>query len=251
MTDTAPAPAVHPLDKRKGERPFMHRALLLWAMMDDRARSYRAVGNAMSRGDSTIREWRKKHDWIERVDSIGGAAQAAAIARYRDGYMHRYGQRELASVEKRMSVPVLASEPTPVEGGSEGQRLAEQHALERDDVRRMVSRHVQLLDAAIGTIVEPLKKGKVKITLRDLPAFIKFRTELADRLTPDVPKDSGFRVVESSRVQLAKESGGDVVEAMYEDAQELVAILGAITTRKEVAESAGEVVEIEPVEETA
>jgi hypothetical protein len=245
MPGDKPEKSKHPLDSRKGEKSFMHRAFMLWAMQDERCRSGHSVANAMSRGESTVRGWKKKYDWEERVDEAGPAVQQQAIQRYRTRYMHRYGNRELMHVEKRMSVPVLPDEPAPTEDGdSEGQKLADQHALDRDENRRAASRHLKIVDAAIGTIIGPLKEGKLKLTLRDLPHFIKLRQEMADRLAPPVTKDARGVLIESARVQIAKASGGDVVEAMYEDAQELVAILGAMSAKNQPSQ-AGEVIELD------
>ena len=41
-------------------------------------------------------------------------------------------------------------------------------------------------------------------------------------------------MIESARVRYAKQTGGDIVEAMFEDAQELVAILGALAIKGRV-----------------
>ena len=44
-------------------------------------------------------------------------------------------------------------------------------------------------------------------------------------------QEGGRLVAESVRVKDAKASGGDIVEAMYEDAQEIAALLGALRMR--------------------
>ena len=248
------APSDSPLAKRKrtadwsGEKPHEHRSLLLWAMQDEQKRSYRCVASSMSRSDSTVRGWAKKHSWTDRAAMLGDTAQAIAIRLYRTLYLSRYGQREVASVETNMSVPFLATEVAPVDGVGGGKKLEQQHTLDRDQNQRTAKRHLGLLDAAIGTLARDITNGKAKLNMRDLPHFLRARYDLADVLLPTAAANTQG-VVTSVRVRMATASGSSRVRAMYEDSQEVTAILGALVTREEVAaeglNDGGEVVELQ------
>ena len=85
-----------------------------------------------------------------------------------------------------------------------------------------------LLDASIAYIAQGLKEGDIKRQLRDLPILIGLRNEL---LELDNKNTKAAIVYESIRVKEAKDTGGDVVEAMYEDAKELQIILSALRNK--------------------
>jgi hypothetical protein len=46
--------------------------------------------------------------------------------------------------------------------------------------------------------------------------------------------NNGLAMVESARMRIAKSTGGDIVHAMHEDAQELCAILGALAQKSDI-----------------
>jgi nitrate reductase beta subunit len=82
-----------------------------------------------------------------------------------------------------------------------------------------------LLDAAIGYIAQGLKAGDMKRQIRDLPTLIALRNQLSD---VSVGGNKNTVVYESVRVKEAKDQGEDIIDAMYEDARELTAILGSL-----------------------
>ncbi|NRA04345.1 MAG: hypothetical protein HRU00_17290 [Myxococcales bacterium] len=235
--------------KHPGERAHEHRALLLWAMQDEGKRSYRVAAAAVHRSDSTIRSWKKRNDWISRVEELGGTAQAIAMRVYRTKYLGRWGQREVAAVEANMSVPFLPNEVAP-KPGRQGQaaKTVKRHLLERDDNQVTAHRHLGLLDAAIGTLAQKVAKGEATLSMRDLPGFLRARNELADILLPPAQTAMGGGIVETVRVRMAKQANTSTVTAMYEDTLELSAILGALVTREQVDQDGlhqgGEVVEL-------
>ena len=100
----------------------------------------------------------------------------------------------------------------------------------------------------IGTFVKQLQSGKVKVGVREVAHVIRLRHELADIIhgTGDTAQPA---VAESARVRIARTNGSDVVEAMHQDAQELVAIFGALIGRRDNQEPAGEVVDLEAAKE--
>ena len=69
--------------------------------------------------------------------------------------------------------------------------------------------------------------------MRDVPALLECRRQLVDVIGGTHDTKQGA-IIESARVSYAKETGGDVVAAMHEDAMELVALLGAIRSSENV-----------------
>ena len=81
---------------------------------------------------------------------------------------------------------------------------------------------MMILDAAIGYVAQGIKDQSIKRNIRDLPVLIGLRNELAGDSSKS---NNGAVLVESLRVRDAKAKGTNVIEAMYEDAQELTLIL--------------------------
>ena len=111
-----------------------------------------------------------------------------------------------------------------------------------------------LLDAAIGYIAQGLKDGDMKRQIRDLPTLINLRNQIAEIGTKS--KNANTVVYESVRVKTAKDTGGDIIEAMYEDAKELTAILGSLkgqgaheSVHKKGGQNSGEVLKLVPHED--
>jgi len=67
--------------------------------------------------------------------------------------------------------------------------------------------------------------------MRDLPALLKVRDEMTDSTAV---ANNNTILVESVRVRQAKLQGTDLLEAMYEDSQEIMAILGALVTANQL-----------------
>ena len=83
-------------------------------------------------------------------------------------------------------------------------------------------KHIMLIDAAIGYVAQGIKDGDIRRSLKDIPLLISLRGELTGE---NKEKQSGGMVKDSLRVAEAKANNGNIVEAMYEDAVELKAIL--------------------------
>ncbi len=238
------------LDRWPGVRLLVHRALLLHAMQSPDMRSGRATSKAIGRVESTIREWRRKYAWDARI-AASPDHDRVALDMYRHTYMKEYGAIELPFVAERMR-QAFGGE---VHGGTEAARALQESAEARRNAlpkalrvvesavagemakfkaeeRTSAKRHLLLVDASLGLIAQRLKGKDIKVSLRDIPVLLECRQRLAH--TIQGVQDGGHgAVVESSRVKHAKATGGDVVDAMYDDAEELVAILGVLRTRRD------------------
>ena len=78
-------------------------------------------------------------------------------------------------------------------------------------------------------MAQGIKTGDVRRSLRDIPLLMQLRADLTGENKTD--STSSGVILESVRVRDAKKNGEDVVEALYEDATELAAILQALSVR--------------------
>ena len=65
------------LAKRPNEREICHRALLLYTMQAEEARSFRSTAKAIGRSDTGVKIWRKKHNWNQRIADTDNECQQA------------------------------------------------------------------------------------------------------------------------------------------------------------------------------
>lgn len=239
---------VDPLGRAEGENNRQHRGFLLWVAQDPLMRSYNLTAKALSCSDSTVRNWSKRHAWEERVEKAGTGAQAAAIGRYRNVYLRQKGPLELEVVRHAISLPLVPGEPVRVaasehirsgridmetgerkKGNPNGNPAGNKN---RDDAKDAAKKTVVLIDAALATFARQLKDGEVKVRPRDVIVLANARRHFIqeiDHLEGNSPTSSGpVEVPESFRVRAARKSGGDIAEAMLEDAEELRVILMAV-----------------------
>jgi len=217
-----------PLGRRDREGERAHRAFLLYAMQDPERRSSSAAGRGVSRAESTTREWRRRWSWEDRISALGEAADVKAATAYREWYYPRFRLREIVEVEDRLAAPFRPESvvsPTVAAEVREAARGDTQREAAADARKRSRRRHMALIDGALGLVAKRVAAGEVRVTLRDIPTLLDLRERLED---PHAGTGGGGVVIESVRVRVARDSGGDVIEAMHEDALELVAILGAI-----------------------
>lgn len=235
------------LARDSAERRDHHRALLLWVMQTPSLRSQRAVARSMGKADGTIRLWRQGGHWKERAESAGEHADQVALDLYRTEYMAEFGEIEIPHVAKGVvrSIGDLNMKD-PLAAATEMVRQNVRHAVnntlaevnqataqavrERQaDNKTVAKRHVRLVDGALGYIAKKLKDKDIKVSVRDIPMLLECRDRLSHLVEGHSAGDGV--VVESARVKHAKETGGDLLNAMYEDAEECVLILGALRTR--------------------
>jgi len=238
------------LERWTGERRECHRAMLLWAMQNPADRSLRAVGRAMGRSDGGMRNWQRSQCWKHRVAAYNEDADQVALDVYRREYMKDFGSLELPHVAHAVVVPLGTDLNSPAAKAAHASAIHVKSALDRAthaveqataqvvrehraDEADMTKRHIHLVDASLGLIARKLKADEIRVGVRDIPVLLECRDKLV-RAVSGAQNGAAGPVVESARVAHAKASGGDVVCAMYEDAEELVVILGALRQRQQV-----------------
>jgi len=213
------------LHRRQGEPERAHRAFLLWTMQAKMNRNKRAVSRAIKKSHTTISNYLTKFEWELRVTSLSDESEAQQL--YRSLYMSKFAMTEISAVQKYIATPLSTSGTLDRSIGESVQKAVKDTSAKDGTVheKEVQRKHIMLLDAAIGYIAQGLKAGDMKRQIRDLPVLIQLRKQIAE--VENSARASGI-VYESIRVKEAKESGENVVEAMYEDAKELAAILGSL-----------------------
>lgn len=196
-------------------------------MQTPNRRNKRAVSRCVNRSHSTIREFSIRWKWDERVGHLTADAECQAL--YRELYFEVYGMNEIAHIQKNIASAVSVVGTSPRSVTEAVQKTIAKTNKAKDQVSADVKKkHLMLIDAAIGYIAQGIKEGDIRRTLRDLPTLLNLRNELMET---NKKQEGGRLIAESVRVKDAKASGGDIVEAMYEDAQEIAALLGALRMR--------------------
>lgn len=123
-------------------------------------------------------------------------------------------------------------------------------AIARRRAHRLTVReaYARVANDALGHIATAIASGKARVAVSDLPSLYRFQRELeADedtaRLAADEVRSSGPTISESFRVKRARSTGGDVIEAVWEDLQEVGTIVSALRT----ARAAGRDVSVETI----
>lgn len=236
------------IEKWKGEQAHVHRAMLLWMMQRPGShpalsRSLRATARAVGRSEGCIRDWSRTHKWEERSRSVPDC-EAEAVALYRQLYLQDYGEAELPEIASRVVVPMhpdnsadqAISQAKQVSTAAQRveqavlQDVAERRKVERQKVERFRG----LVDAALGETARLLTERKLSLTARDIPSLLNARQGLTDWLNANDDRHiEGQKVVESARVKHAKDVGGDVLEAVWEDVHEIRTILAVLRTKRD------------------
>lgn len=230
MSNKSTKKTTSPLARLKKESEIAHQSFLLWAMQLPEKRNLRLASRAVNRSEGTLREFKKRWDWIERAKNITSDTEAQAL--YRKIYVKKFGTVALEMIEHNIATPISKIGTIPKSVAEIVQKTikvqkAEEKKENPEDVMR--KKHVGLIDAAIGYIAAGLRDGDVKVNLRDIPLLIQTRNML---LQLDEKNQAPQLILESVRVRQAKETGGDMIEAMIEDAEELSLILKSLRLAK-------------------
>ena len=216
--------------RRKKESEIAHRSFLLWAMQMPNKRNVRLTARASNRSEATLRDFKRRWEWVERASDLTSDVEAQTM--YRKLYVSKVGTKEVEVVEKNIATPIskIGTVPRSVaQIVDKTIKHQERELKKKDPEEEMRRKHVGLIDAAIGYIAAGIRDGDVKANIRDIPLLIQMRNmilKLEDaNKTPQI-------VLESLRVRQAKETGGDIIEAMIEDAEELLMILKSVRIAK-------------------
>jgi hypothetical protein len=214
--------------QRARENDLQYRAFLLWAMQTPHKREYAMIARAIGRSHVTVSNYKKKHDWESRASHISADVEAQAI--YRERFLETMGMGELNAVSKNIVTPVsiVGKNPREMTDAVEKVLRKTNEPAQKTFEKEVQRKHLMLIDAALGYLAQGIKDGDIRRSLRDIPTLLQLRNEL----TGEGKEEKGKQViVESLRVQEAKLNGEDVLEAMYEDAKELQAILGSLSQK--------------------
>ena len=225
--------------KRQRELDRMYQGFLLWAMQDEDKRSQKAVARAMNMADATIRGWRKKHDWGDRV--ADPSCSAIAVDLYRKRYHAKGGGAEIALVAHNMSIEYDAAKPR--EYANETARAVDVHLqieAERESRRsnERVERLGKVLDGVLVKVGRGLGEGSIEPRVSDLGHVIRGYTSIMElamkrEAMASSAGEEGESVAASQRVLQALDKGGDVLEAMEQDAEEVLLIVRSLRTASE------------------
>ena len=218
------------LHKSKGEKEKPHRAFLLWAMQTSSKRQVSSVGRAIGVSHTQVGNYRKQFRWDERVTRATDEVEAYHL--YKQLYFPKKGMTEISAVEHNIAIPIGKDEEnvprnlsSSVEKAMKTAKMESLKSAKTTHEKEGKRKHIMLLDASIAYIAQGLKDGDIKRQLRDLPILMSLRSEL---LEMDNKSAKAAVVYESIRVKEAKDTGGDIIEAMYEDAKELQVVLSTL-----------------------
>ena len=235
------SPAEH-FQKRDTESPEMYRAFLLFAMQKSKKRSNRKVADAMEKSDFLIRKWRKQNDWEARINKESAQADRRAVKAYVGRCVGVYTPRELAAVSRNCRFDPLAvlAKHAPVKAAAVKPRLVPEETVS-DTVKAVAQQVVdaeqavqaattdtersqaiadqkKIVRAVIGRGIEGIKDGSMKVSSRDLMAYLELQQRVLGFGADDGATVQG---VESVRVKMARDQGKDIFAAMGKDISEL------------------------------
>jgi hypothetical protein len=244
------------LERWSFEVEMHHRALLLWAMQHPGdnpmiSRSKLAVSRAMGVTSVAVTHWSQKKLWQLRVEAYVDA-ELAAFQLYQKLYMKKYGKLEIPHVADRMIVPIVWTESLDLRDGitsNDAIALAKAKAqdvmsLEQQAIagiqerRRKEKEKVEgfrsLIDMSLLEAGRLLKERRLQLSAKDIKPLLEARQELANWLATQDERQLEQRAgVESARMKHARDTGGDLVEAMWQDLLEIQTILSALRTTRD------------------
>lgn len=217
---------------------------------------------AVSPSRTTVRRWVDRYRWADRIEGHGTDAQAYAIELYRGLYMRDFGEKDLPHVGAVVSLPMttvtesgqesavqeeahrivrklLPPDPEPEVQGKVQRAVDAQRdrVLARNKViAGLAESSLKALHASIKAATDKQYAADnphvqpVKVRVSDLPRLQKVLAQLEEERArlenPELAQlAGGAAVVDSVRVKIAKETGGNVLDAIREDCLEIVAIV--------------------------
>lgn len=207
------------LAKCQYENVKEHRAFLLWAMQTPPSKA--KVGKIFDVTGAGVAYWANRYHWERRrKESKTVALECQSL--YRSLYYSTMGESEVKQLGMWLETPVTAV-PVNQDIVDKVRDIVKQSPVDPKTERekKLRTRHLSAIDAAIAYLMQGIKDGSIRRNLRDLPMLIQLREQMGGDKKGEVTQ----LVVESLRVQQAKSNDGNVIEAMYEDALELMSVL--------------------------
>ena len=231
-------PRLSKLLRRKKESEIAHRCFLLWAMQMPKKRNVRLTARASNRSEATLRDFKKRWEWVGRSSDLTSDVEAQTM--YRKLYVSKVGTKEVEIVEKNIATPIskIGTLPRSISHLVDKTiKHQERELKKKNPEEEMRRKHVGLIDAAIGYIAAGIRDGDVKPNIRDIPLLLQMRNMI---LKVEEANKTPQIVLESLRVRQAKTMGTDIIEAMIEDGEELLMILKSVRIAKRDSEMLNE-----------
>ena len=251
------------LKQLEKESDTAYLSFLLFGIQTSNRRSNRKIARLMKCSEGSVRYWKTKYAWLKRLDSCP-QYEYVCIEIFRQ-IVSESKDDEKMLLEKALEV-ILNDAPSTlrayirrqsigvtsiveaIENSNKakeevkgeaplGQKIKEKYLTEKD-----ISRQIKLIDAAMGMIVKKVQSGDIKASIKDIPSLIKARALLTGLPTQHihVTSKSEVHVTESQRVQLIKNNGtyseSQIIDAMYEDVNELSVIIDAVKSSNKMQE---------------
>lgn len=237
-----------------------HRAFLLYAMQDPEKRSLRATARAVRASDNSVRKWRSRQKWEERLGDPEHCRHACDL--YASTYHTKLGGGEVGIITERLGAEYVAPDTVDksqtaraVDLYEEVDRKSALAAFNKETSIRN-SRLRRVLNGTLARVGEGLANGKIQVRPSDLNTVVK-GFELLERSeqrrlammpsTEDGENRAGSDVATSQRVLQAENDDGDILGALVDDAEELLLILTTLKTH----EAESNVIPFDPVARAA
>jgi hypothetical protein len=231
--------------KDLGEKDIQHAAFLLWACQPPKLRSIRAVAKIVEHCEASLRQWKSRWSWDERVDVNGEESVhwSAYVLRHcyprlvipaihALPYTDKLKEAQKATDHRQPMVTSAEPDPEPIPP----------QALTDFDADAELKRMNGMLQALFGTLVKGMKSNKVTVKASDFPGLV--RTWLLINGSPtDIVRaeqviGENQQPIESVRVRHVKEQNGtdaDLLRAMKADLSEAQIIIDTMLTADEQA----------------
>ena len=222
-----------------GEDDRSHRAFLLYAMQDPgivaerhRGRSIAAVGTVTGLSRQALNRTSKVLQWDARITKLGSLAMVEATRAYHALYFERYGDREVMGIAARMTVP-WPPEATP--SGQVAAKIDEMRAQSSNRTKKQREKIRDLLDGTLVRFGKALVDDRVSFRAGDLIHLAR-AVELAREPDPSVMSSSGSVSVESVRLRVARATGADLMDAAWQDVEDLRVLLSHLRAGRAAAD---------------
>lgn len=240
------------IGRRKDESAEAHAAFLLFVSLAPEHRSGRRVHILLEMPESSVRLWRGRYQWEERIAALGGEGtetEALAAEQFATHYASKL-KRPLSEYRKHLRVPYTpppadkraASPPPPPKAeGEEGADPPEVDEASTAKAEAAVGagnhdRIGRLLNVAEIRILQAIAGGKVKYGIGDIEKVLRIKDRLERSRRAALLESQGTSasggttetLAKSERVLRAQADGGDVLAAVAEDLEELALIVSTL-----------------------